>query len=258
MASGIAKVKHPGSAGQVMVQGAGVGMWDFLYASSTVKPREWDVGDRVILPDGRVFRFGLALDALVSYHGCGASLAHVLAYTAPAESEVAGDREVVATLTGRVKDDLRGGYVFIYDATIDNSQMRGIVGNDVSGAATTKLHLDAVLQRAVTANAGGLEIFDNPYKSLTHVANEYTSCMGVPAVNMAAGAYGWIQTWGPAFISPGEDIDDPAAGERNLVFGANYVLFLNSSKTSGQNAGFYLNSGSAAIAGPLIMLQISP
>ena len=213
-------------------------------------------GTRYLMWDGRIFKYGKAVSALYSYHGCGASKAAKMSWEAVAAAQSRGDTEVLITETGLTADELQGGYIMLHQAT-DRVQWRGIAGNEASGASTTKVYLDFPLDTAITVAGTNVEVFYNPYLYATHTAEEYTSVIGVPAVNVTSAYFFWMQTWGPAYISPGESIDSPAAGARNLVFGANYALFKNVTKASGQNAGFYLNQGSASIAGPMIMLQIS-
>jgi len=213
-------------------------------------------GQRLITVDGRVFKYAKAASALYSYHGCGSAASAVMTWEAIGADAAAGDTSVVITEGSLTKDELVGGYIMLHIAT-DNVQWRMITGNETSGATTTVVYLDAPLNAAITTATCNVEVFRNPYRYATHTADEYTSVIGVPACYAASTYSLWIQTWGPAYISPGEAIDSPSAGARNLVFGGNYCLFKNATKTSGQNAGFYLNQGSSGIAGPAIMLQIS-
>lgn len=213
-------------------------------------------GRRFITWDGRVFKYCLALDAVVSYHGAGQSADAIMTYEAVGAAGSIGDRFVTCNVTSITKDQLQGGYIALYNAS-DVMQWRLIEANDATVSTTTKMWLDAPLHAAITVAASNAEIFENPYRYCTHVADEYTSVICVPACGAGAAYNFWGQTWGPCLMSGGEAVDSPAAGARNLVFGANYVLFKNATKTSGQNAGFILNQGASSIAGPAIMLQIS-
>jgi len=213
-------------------------------------------GRRLITWDGRVYKYCLALDAVVSYHGAGQSADALMTYESVGSNQSIGDTELLIDVTGITKNQLVGGYAAIYNAS-DVMQWRGIIGNEATSGTTTKIYLDAPLHAAITTAASSIEVFENPYRYCTHVANEYTSTICVPAAGAGAGYNFWGQTWGPCIVSPGEDIDDPAAAKRNLVWGGNYALFTDASKPEGQHAGFYLNQGSSGIAGPAIMLQIS-
>jgi hypothetical protein len=225
-----------------------------IYTAETTQRHAY--GRRYLTWDGRIYKYCLAAAAVVSYHGAGQSKAAVMTYEAVGAAAAAGAQSVICDVTGLTEDQLQGGHIGIYNAS-DVMQWRGIAGNDATVSTTTKFYLDAPLAAAITVAGSNAEIFHNPYRYCTHAADEYTSVICVPAVGAGSGYNFWGQTWGPCLISGGEAVDSPAAGARNLVFGANYVLFKNATKTSGQNAGFILNPGSASIAGPEIMLQIS-
>lgn len=233
------------------------GDWDFIYETSTAKSNLYNIGDRVVLPDGRVFRYAYTSATVQSYHGAASSLDKALGYEVAAVTQAIGDRTVTITETGFTKDQLRGGYIVIYGAS-DAAQNRGIVGNDVSGSTTTKIYLDAPLTVVVTAASTGIEMFYNPYSSIEDSNTEYSPIMGLPAVSAAASTYVWIQTWGPCVISGGENVGAPAANARTLMFGGgNGALYKNATLPYAQIAGFIMTKGTAAY-GPLIMLQISP
>lgn len=230
------------------------GNWDFLYDTSTIKHPDFNIGDRVALPDGRVFRYAKCDEAVVSYHAAFNASIVALFYEAIGVAASIGDRVITVTQTGFTADELRGGYVILYGAS-DAAQNRGIIGNDASGSTTTKIYLDAPLTVAVLTTTG-VEIIRNLYANLTHESGHYRAVMGIPATNAAASSYVWIQTWGPCIVSGGEDLG-PAVNGRELVFGgASAGLYKRSTYPYGQLAGFILESGGSVI--PSIMLQISP
>ena len=215
-------------------------------------------GTRYLMWDGRVYKYAYASAAVYSYHGARNSLDAALGLTvAPDNTAVAGSRFINPTLASRVVDDLVGGLAVMYNigTSIDNTCTRGIIGNEAS-ATTTKIYLDYPLDTAVTTS-DYIEVYENPYSSLSHVTEAYSAWMGVPAKSAAASRNLWLQTWGPALVSGGEDIDDPSADSRVLVWGSNCVLYKLATKTSGQVAGYILNQGSANIAGPEIFLMCS-
>lgn len=224
-----------------------------IYAVETTK--RYIPGTRFITWDGRVMKYMYANGAVVPYHGCRASEAHVLAYTAAPIAGSVGDRHITYTGTGRSEDDLAGGYAALYHSTIDNTTQYGIVGNDASGASTTKVYLDAALPYAGTVSFAH-EIYENPYREVLHTTDGYSAWVGVPMMN-ASSQYLWGLTWGPCLISGGETIDSPSSDTRTLRWGSNAALFTESTKAEAQIAGYILNQGSSSIAGPLIMLMCS-
>lgn len=232
--------------------------WNFLYEASTTRNPLYFIGDRVVMGDGRVFRYALTGDAVKAMHGCGSLLTEALGWTVAGVSHAVGTAYVDVTLQSRLADDLRGGYVGLYDSTYADSQTRGIIGNDASGATYTRVYLDAPLTVEIVASSDYFEVFENPYRDVQNVPNSHASVVGIPTVSCVNNSYVWLQTWGPISMQAAEDISSPANDARRLVFGSSHQLELETSKTSGQLAGFYLTPGSSAIAGPLIMLQISP
>lgn len=211
-------------------------------------------GTRYLMWDGRVYKYANAVAAVYSYHGARASEAAPLSYTAaPDNSAVAGSRFINPTLANREIDDLAGGYAVMYDSTIDDTVMRGIIGNDAS-ATTTRIYLDYPLAAPITTS-DALEVYENPYRELNEANSGTLAWIGVPATSAGAGYKFWVQTWGPALISGGEDLDG-GSDQRCMKWGSNACLFKDSSKTAGQIAGYILQ-GSTATAGPLIMLMCS-
>ena len=269
-----ARVNYLGSAG--LVQSISRGGWDFLYRASTVKDSSWNVGDRVVLPDGRVFRYGK----------CGADLGGmkwglkqfnllVTEKDAIATAADIGDVKIDITFADTdgvnndgviAEDELAGGYISFYRGA--DRQQRGIVGNTVraNGDTTdTVVYLDAALKVAINED-DNIEVLANPYSDLrvSGGGGEWTSVMGLPAVLATSGQYFWIQTWGPIRITPAAGEYGAATDIRDFYFDRNGSLVTSEVKdASGRNyqhAGFLIerNDGAAGSAAPFIMLQINP
>ncbi len=220
-----------------------------IRAHSTVQ--QHTIGRRHITFDGRVYRYCLATTGGVDgYHGCKSLAGDALA-EALATAQSIGDSEITVTETGFTKDELAGAYVFIYGASGGGS-LHYIIGNDVSGTTTTRIKLLDKLHEAITTNY--CEMFYNPYGYCSKTAVGKAATIAVPACTAASGEYFWGQTWGPCVCSPGETIT-PSGDIRQLVFGSNNAVFLESHGTDYQHAGFVMNYNSDD--GPLMMLQIS-
>lgn len=217
-------------------------------------------GTRHITWDGRVFKYGNAVVACYSYHGARATEAAALSWTANAVATGAGARSCTVPVGSREVDDLAGAYLMIQDASAtDTTWLFGIIGNEKSVNTTTIVYLDGAIPVALVAG-DAMEVFENPYRELSEVSNGTSAWMGVPAMTAAAGYKFWLQTWGPAYISPGNlTLDDPAADERSVVWKSNAVLeeVVSGTNADHQYAGFILNAGGSGIAGPLIMLFCS-
>jgi len=266
MTQGKAKVNYLNREGLVAVQNAP--SWDFLYEVSLVKNPNYNLGDRVVLPDGREFRYAknAGSAALYAAHGCEFTYTGYTAYTAFAVSAAIGAREITipaATHAALTEDELRGGYVIIFDGASDYyTTTRGIIGNDAAAAnALFKIRLDAAITYAITASTSACEAYQNPYAALTVGADATKPKAGVPASYVSASAsYFWVQVKGITWAAPqGTDSDNGGVarvwrhngGLESLETA--YAITVATADTS-QYAG-YCVSGSPGGNGPLFMLQ---
>jgi hypothetical protein len=212
-------------------------------------------GTRYTTWDGRVFKYCNAVAAVYSYHGARCNEGSVLSWTVSPVTQAAGDTFATATVASRSEDDLAGGFFMTHDASAtDTSWFFGILGNDATSGSTTRLYLDGAFPVAITTS-DNQEIFENPYRELTEATSGVFAWIGVPANTAAAGYKFWCQTWGPAYVSPGMDLNT-TADDRVVKWGSNAALFTDTSKAAGQIAGYELG-GSYATAGPMIMLMCS-
>jgi len=218
-------------------------------------------GTRHITWDGRVFKYSNAVVACYSYHGAAATEAAALSWTTNAVKTAAGATSCTVAVGDRSEDDLAGAYLMINDeSATDTTWLFGIIGNEASVDSTTIVYLDGAIPVALTTS-DDFEVFENPYRELSEATNSSAAWMGVPAMTAEAGYKFWLQTWGPAYISPGNlTLDDPVANERTVYWWANGTLAEAASSEAtceSQHAGYILNAGSSGIAGPLIMLMCS-
>jgi len=271
MSKGKAKCNYLDMQGHAAYQT--VPSWDFLYEASTVKSEKWNIGDRVVTPDGRVFRYSKATAECSS--GFGAfNTAAVNISGSLAANAAAGVNEVSVTIAAGdgfaedgviAEDELRGGYIVIGNNTSD-PENRCILGNTAvaAGGGTCTVYLDAALSAAVTT-ASYCEVMLNPYAHLTsgdNTSDEYSSAMGVAVANAAAGEYFWVQTWGILWITPGgATTPGDSVNDRTVVFvgdgslnGVAHITLENGY----QVAGFIVQKDSTGSGGPpFVMLQIS-
>lgn len=230
-----------------------------IYTSETTQ--RFVYGTRYITWDGRVYKYmGLTTGGCVSYHGVANTLEAVTTWTT-AVAGTAGDRHYTITDTSITEDQLAGAMIELYDSTIDNSHTMHIVGNDASGASTTRIYLEFPLPVTMTAS-DSVEVFENPYRLVSGSSHQYRAWMGVPCVTAATGYNVWVQTWGQALVSPGNlTLDDMAADERmvNWRYNATIQEIDDTYATAGKNqyAGYVLNAGTDGIAGPQIYLMCS-
>jgi len=213
MAKGKVQVNYLGQESQITSMDAPD--YDFLYECSSVKDAEHNIGDRVILPDGREFRYAKSTgsNALYAAHGCGFTYTGLVSYTAFATSHAVGSKEITipaATHAALTKDELRGGYVIIFDGASDYATtVRQIIGNDASTANTAfNVTLDAAITNAIVSGTEAAEVYRNPYAALDIAASD-KPVAGLPATYVSAAAqYFWVQVKGICWVAPQTGVGD--------------------------------------------------
>ena len=245
---------------------------NFLYADpSTTKPSTpvpWDVGDKVVLPDGREFRLAKSLgnNALFAAHGVSFTYTGLISYQAFAVAAAKGATEITIPAqshTGQDEDALRGGYVIIFDGADDtNTTVRGIVGNDASTTGVAfKVQLDAQIHNPIVAGTEAVEVYQNPWAGMEVASNVALPIAGVPTTTVSAAAnYFWVQTKGITWVAPKTGVGDNGGmltcwrhdGSLESAETAFNVTVPGTDRT--QIAGYCIQ-GSKAGNGPLLMLQ---
>jgi len=257
-----------------------VSEWSFLYdVSSSIDP-EWNIGDRVVLPDGRVFRYARASGTLNSDLLAQHVTGQHIGYNALGASQVVGDSQVTLTVSAATegvdgagviaKNELRGGNIIIFPHS-ENSINMGIIGNSALAAdgESIVIYLDAPLPIALDITTDHAEAIASPYlavkASTTGDANR--GFVGLPMRAATTGQYCWLQTWGLCWVAPANGYGSANVGNAaySLAVVARYngSIQLNDCDVAmtehTQHVGFIMSRGAASAQGaPFIMLQISP
>jgi hypothetical protein len=241
---------------------------NFLYQTpTTTKNVEYDVGDKVVLPDGREFRYAKSLgnNALFAAHGVSFTYTGYVSYTAFAVSADSGATEITipaASHGALTLDELRGGYVIIFDGATDlDTTVRGIVGNDAADdGAAFKVQLDGQIHNAIVAGTEAAEVYQNPWIGMEVASNVALPIAGVPTTTVSAAAnYFWVQTKGITWVAPQTGVGDHGGmltcwrhdGSLESAETAFNVTVPGTDRT--QIAGYCIQ-GSKAGNGPLLML----
>lgn len=281
MSKGKAIVKHGGRTGIVYSRTAPD--YSFLYEASTVKNPEYSIGDRVVLPDGRVFRYAKCGYSLTDMKGAvygynklvteKDAIAVAAAIGAKYVDITFADTDGVANDGVITVDELRGGYISFYRGT--DRQQRGIIGNTVRAngdTGNTRVYLDAALKVAILED-DNVEVLANPYSDVRGGAGGeqfgiWCSALGMPNVHATTGQYFWIQTWGIFRVSPTGAELGVNQGERMFVLGSNGCVYSDRAYVDGgapanhsyQPAGPLMarTDGDAGSAAPFINLMINP
>ena len=240
--------------------------YDFLYSASTVKDPQWNIGDRVVLGDGRVFRYAKSSGTCYAAHGAAFHDTRAIERTTVAAAQAIGDKQVTIASQTFALDELRGGYVTCFGTSNANVQFRGIIGNTACSGSTITIYVDAPLVKALEVTYE-IMVTSNIYSNMELNAGQeqgYTAIGGVPAVYVsAADMYFWLQTWGPCFCVATEHLGD-TDGDQQCVFtseGALRRIATAYVETHGyQAAGFLITEGRASLGWneQIVMLQISP
>ena len=161
--------------------------------------KNYEIGARRQLDDGRVFRYCYAATAL--YSGMGAQDGGVVGlYTLSAGTQAAGSSTITIpdTDTNHTANYWRDGYVSVEGW---GPWYRKIVSSTASGGSTCTITLDDPTPAALTTNK--VNVFRNPYAAVTRGmtlgANtaKIMSHVCVPLFAVTSSYYFWGQTWGP-------------------------------------------------------------
>jgi len=264
MAIGPNRAEYLNVPGLAYRNGLATGGYDFLYETSTTQDPKWFLGDRVVLPDGREFRYAKSSGAINTNLACNFTATGYTAYTAIAVAAAVGDRSLTvpaATHAALTADELRGGYVVLGNGG-STVQVRQIVGNAAASSnAAFVIYIDAPLTSALTVASTGVETYQNPFAALNQSVDRTYPKAGVAAtVVSAASTYFWVQTKGFTWIAPQAGVGN--AGLAGLFYRHDgsvddvqtaLAVTVEGYSTS-QYAGVCIE-GSASGNGPLIMLQ---
>lgn len=189
----------------------------FLYKTpSTTKETEWNVGDCVELPDGRSFVYAKSAGNAAMYNaqGCVFTYTGLVSYTAFAVSKSIGDTEITipaATHAALTEDELRGGWVIIFDGASNYyTCTRQIMGNDACDANVAfDVQLDAPLAYAITAATSAVEVYRNHYNAMDVGTSRNQVKAGLPTTYVPSGEYYfWVQTKGICWPAPQGNLGD--------------------------------------------------
>ena len=246
--------------------------YNFIYDSSTVRDPRFYVGDRVILPDGKVFRYCKSAgqcDTFITNVFMNAIPATGIDYSVLAASAAIGATEITMTNQGTVAqtlDGLRGGHINM--GTNNNTvQQRGIIGNSAGGVSDEiTIQLDAPLIKALTTSDYAY-CMPSPFSAVqgaqVGTAPGRVGFVGYSAVSVtAANVYHWEQTWGQISASLYGSAVGKTQYMREVVFRYDgNLIHRGSTGATGleaQQAGFILDNNAADNGATVIMLTVSP
>ena len=226
------------------------------------------LGTRMVLPDGRVYRYVETAGTNIA----GGAVVQAAAGTAAHDQDLivvaasAGDTTVTINTSGTyTKDQYKDGYMHINSGTGAGEVYRIKSNTAVSGATGMVLTLDEEdgLATALTAGASNCEVglSTNPYKDVIISPTTVTNvAVGVAPTLLTADYYGWIQTWGPAAVlanAAGVIGQHVRVGGASTAGGTEDMDFDGSNENE-QLVDVQMLIASAAADYALVFLQISP
>jgi len=257
------------------------GLNDFVYDVTTAKSPLYNVGDRVLLPNGKVFYHSYS--GGMCYTGRGnvfyntiSSSADGIDYSVLAEAAAAGDRSVLMTNQGTAAitlDQFRNGQIVLKptESTTDAELMfRGVVGNTADASTghdgTVRIYLDAKLTVAMLATNYAF-VMPSPYTDIRYESTSGKKSFAGPAAAYvsAAGRYFWTQTWGMCWIAPQTDGPGTVAYNRSVYWRHDGTVdcyscdsgTFGTSDVTDQRAGFIMDNNADDNGATLICLQVN-
>lgn len=227
--------------------------------------QNYDIGAIEKLPDGREFRYSKSTGAsiLMPKRGCGFTDTGYIQYTSFVVAAAQGVSEITvpaATHAALLKDQLRGGYIVIFDGSAVNDVTHEIVGNDAADSgALFKVRLATPL--AVTiSTSDACEVYSNPWSALAF-GSTILPFAGCPMYSVTAAAtHFWCQTKGMKFVDPQTGVGADNGGLLNywrhdgtLQKGETATADVTPAFDTNQPAAIVV-AGSAAGNGPLVSL----
>ena len=189
--------------------------------TNTTKKRA--LGTILELPDGREFKYVLNGSGAITSGKLASSAAmignHDMDLTTAAAS--VGDTSITVTLgaTAATKDQYADGYIYTNDGTGQGQVYRIASNPEADGSATLAVTLasnDPVSVALDSTTESGLAV--NPYSGIVVSPTSVTNrTLGVTATDIAANAYGFVQTKGLASVLVSGTV---VAGEPLRVAGA--------------------------------------
>ena len=228
--------------------------------------QNYDLGARETLPDGREFRYSKSTGtgAMVPNMGCNFTDTGYIPYTSFVVAAAQGVTEITipaATHAALLKDQLRGGYVVIFDGSGVNDVTHEIVGNDAADSgALFKVRLATKLSVTITT-ADACEVYSNPWSAIAQDGSSNLAKAGVPMLSVTAAAtYFWLQTKGAKFVNPQSGVGGDNGGlqafwrhDGSLQNGETACADVIPTNDTNQPAGIAI-AGSASGNGPLLSL----
>lgn len=255
--------------GEQSIQGIPVlgGMQHYDEVSAT---QNYVLGARMT-ESGKVFHYAKAGGTLIPDQGVKINHNQSVAIAAVANAAVGatsisitvGGGDGVAANGNIALNELVGGDIVLYLAGSQVHQSRRIVSNTaVIGGGAMTVVLDRPLSTALTGGNGNGEIQNNIYQDVVSDNDNTHRVAGIAPMAAIIGQFLWLQTWGPAWLSPQAQVGtafNSALGFREDGSIDEVDILDAVYNTKMQHAGYVLRPAPGGGQGaPFIMLEIRP
>jgi len=185
--------------------------------SSTAKHK---LGERLVLPDGRVFYYAKASEALTA--GKLVTAKPVLNQEDTVTvAHPAGTTQVTVTAASAItKDQFKEGYLIVDEGT-DAGSIYKIKSNEAiaSGETGTVTLYDGLVTAWSTSDTDITMVTNLFYNVQESNTDQIELPLGVPLIDVTSGYYFWLQTWGIAPVLQDEAFGNNAA-QRLVTIGS--------------------------------------
>jgi len=206
--------------------------------------QKYPIGTKFVDGD-RVFHYGYCYsnDSIGTRSMGGMmNVAVAKAVTHDAVIEPVGETEIKIEDTTSTVNQWAGGY---YMPRVHPYSCYRVLSNTVSDGEHSILTLERGLLVATTASLASSYLNQNQYSKLScqlpNAGKDDASVMGVNLANAIAGRWMWIQTWGPCYISGGDELLGVAGGDRDAKFHQDGTCMCPATVDQTQRAGYAIN-----------------
>ena len=228
--------------------------------------QQYELGDRLALDDGRVFRYAKAGEALVAGRlkqsaATGGNTTEQVNMAVAVASVVNKNSVTLTADTDAITaNQFKDGYLVVYSGTASQGggQTYKIESNGAASAAGNFSVITYEPHKVAISTSAKASVCKNPYDSVIIYPTTSTGMpVGVPLIAVSANYYCWLQTWGICGVW-----NDAGGG---LTVAADVLA---SNQTAGgveaddaakaqQRIGYPVYAGAASKCSP-IFLQIAP
>lgn len=178
--------------------------------------------------------------------------------TAKAVAHVVGETKIVIVDNTSTVNQWAGGY---YMPRVHPYSSHRILSSTAHDGTNVTLTLERGLLTELASGGRGF-LNQHPYSKLScqlpNAGDTFVSAMGVNLVTAVAGTYMWVQSWGPCYVTGGDELLGKAATIRTATFHQDGTLHAAlDTEDEFQLAGYAIPKTSTSLSTWFVYLQIA-